>query len=367
LEAFGVAAGVAVAVVEAPGDPGRAIVKFARGSEAQRMVHVPGSVLGLAVENDGGAAYVVVRATDRKGLLRSVELTRIDLTTARASFGASLPATARGVAFGAGGASLLVAAKDEIRTFQWPQLSSGPLYRVLGDNVGVAPVANSKRVVVAQAGRLAVADLAAAQGRDGLPLSNETVLTSPLRTMLASVGESGPIIVAVDGQNLCVQMDSLPAGGAPAALPAATPPPEEPSPSEPAPPIPPTTVVAVAAPSAAAPAAAAPVAPPPEPDPATQKKPAAPGTISGQIDGPASGEVAAIVALGPDNVLKEAARIALDAGGRFTFAGLPVGAYRVVAVGRGGRVLICDPAFLTIRVISSSAVEAPVLKVLRAP
>jgi hypothetical protein len=43
-----------------------------------------------------------------------------------------------------------------------------------------------------------------------------------------------------------------------------------------------------------------------------------------------------------------------------------VGGYRIVASGKKGRVLICEPPFVTIRVGSNGAVEAPVLKVLRA-
>ena len=46
--------------------------------------------------------------------------------------------------------------------------------------------------------------------------------------------------------------------------------------------------------------------------------------------------------------------------------GLPVGTFRVVAAGKGGHVLVCDPSFVTIRVSSNSAVEIPPLHVLRA-
>jgi hypothetical protein len=55
-----------------------------------------------------------------------------------------------------------------------------------------------------------------------------------------------------------------------------------------------------------------------------------------------------------------------DEQGRFTASGLPAGAYRIVASGKGGRVLICDPPFITIRVDANGAVTAPVLTILRA-
>ena len=97
-------------------------------------------------------------------------------------------------------------------------------------------------------------------------------------------------------------------------------------------------------------------APPPEP-----------GALTGSVDGPARALVTAIVVLGPDNILKEATRTTLDASGRFTVRGLAPGSYRVVAAGAGGRVLICDPPYVTVRVGPSGGNEAPTLHALRAP
>jgi hypothetical protein len=88
--------------------------------------------------------------------------------------------------------------------------------------------------------------------------------------------------------------------------------------------------------------------------------------VHGLVEGPAVSEVAAIVLLGPDNVLREAARVVPDRQGHFVASALPPGAYRAIAAGKAGRVLICEPPFITIRVDSNGAVEAPVLKVLRA-
>jgi hypothetical protein len=115
-----------------------------------------------------------------------------------------------------------------------------------------------------------------------------------------------------------------------------------------------------------------PAEPPPAPAPAppaisaAPAAPAVPGTVSGLVTGPAFAEVASLVILGPDNVLHEAARTGPDGQGRYSVPALPAGVYRIVASGKGGRVLICDPPYITIRVGSVGAVEAPVLKVLRA-
>jgi hypothetical protein len=358
LETFGFApdAGVAVATSPAPGDQGKSILKFTRNGTPPRTVELPGGVLGLAVASDGTFAFVIVRTVDRKGLVRSVDLMRVDLKSARVGSGVSLPATAKGLSIGPGQGTLLVASKDEIRTFQLPPLSSGPLYRVLGDNVGVAPIANSTRVIVAQAARLVTADLAEAQSRDGLTLVDETPVPARLRTMMDGVGSLGSVALSDDGRAWCVHADAPPppAPPPPALVPAPVLPPEPIPKPESAPPKesapPPISVPAAPTVSEPAPAPAPPV----------------PGALSGQIFGPALGAVAAVVVLGPDNVLREAARVRPDEHGRWEIRGLPEGAYRILAAGNGGRVLTCDPPFVTIRVISDQAVEVPGLKVLRA-
>jgi hypothetical protein len=370
LEAFGRAASgeVAIASQQVPGEAGRSVIHFAKGGEAVREVPLSGRVLGLAVVSDGSVAYAVVRVTDRKGALRSVSLVRLDLKSARASSDTPLPATARGLALSNGEADLLVACRDEIRTFRLPQLASGPLYRVLGDNVGVAPIPRSSRIVVAQRTRVVLADLADAQGRDGLRLSQETVTSVPLVTMMPPVGELGPVALSDGGAAWCIRVDAEPEAPPP-------PPPPTPIPT----PVPTPVPTPMPEPSADATVPLAP--PPPDPVPAEVAKlapsplpiepppagiPAEPGTVSGRVDGPAVGDVDAIVFLGPDNVLKEFTRRTPDRDGRFSAAGLPTGSYRLVAAGKAGRVLICAPAFITIRVSSNGAVEAPVLKVLRA-
>lgn len=340
LEAFGVAAGadVSVATSPSPRDPGRSVLRFARGGGAFRAIPLQGRVTGLAVAGDGSRAFAVVRLIDRKGSVRDVELVGVDLQTARVTVGPSLPATSVGLALSASGTSLLVACKDEIRTFQLPRFSSGPLYRVLGPNLGVAPIGDTSRVLLAQTNRLVLVDLSRPQGRDGLALSHETVVTTPLRALMASVGERSPIALSAGGDALCPRLEAFEAeiavergGGEP--TPSAAPP-EQPAPE-------------------------------PSPTPAPTPAPVEPGTVFGQVEGPARRDVGAILLLGPDNVLREAARSIPDGDGRFVAAGLRSGSYRIVATGVRGRVLICDPPFVTVRVKSNGSVESPVLKVLR--
>ena len=349
IEAFGIApeASVAVVVMAHPGEGSGFVLRFAKAGEGPKDVKLAGRVLGLSVAPDGKSAYAIVRVTNRKGAVRSVELVRVDLETARTSSGPTIPATARGLALEAGGLTLLVASHDEIRSFQLPGLASGPLYRVLGNNVGVAPIAGSSSVILAQSSRVVLVDLAGPQGRDGLVLSQEVPVPAPLRGMLASAGGAGPIALSDGGLAWCVQASAPP-----------LPPPIQEPPAEPEP------APAVAEPPPEPPVAAAPETPPIVP--AATETPAEPGTVSGAVAGPALPEVAAIVLLGPDNVLREAARAIPDEKGRYVASALPPGAYRIVAAGKGGRVLICEPSFITVRVDSNGAVEASVLKVLSA-
>lgn len=348
LDAYALAPGASVAVAASAGEDDRSVLWLSSGGDEPRAVKLAGRVMGLAILGDGTQAYAVVRSVDRKGAVKSVELTRVDLKTARAIPALTLPTTARGLAIGAGGAMLLVASRDEIRTFQLPSLSSGPLYRAIGENVGVAPIEGSTEVVVAQPSRIVLVDLAGAQSRDGLTLRGEAAAPAPLTGMLASTGDAGPIALGERGTAWCVRVEpTFPSS------PPAPPPQEQAAPEatpEPAPDVSPEI---------------APIpAPPADSDAATNPEP--PGTVSGVVAGPASSEVAAIVFLGPDNVLHESARVTPDERGRFRASALPPGAYRIVASGKAGRVLICEPPYIAIRVGSDSAVEAPELKVLRA-
>jgi len=359
-EAFGVAQGVAVAAFADPAEPGRSVLKFARGTDAPQSVALPGRVSGLAVSGDGAFAFAIVRLTDRKGALRNVQLARVDLRAARDSLVASLPATARGLAVGSDGSVLLVAARDEIRTFRLPDLASGPLYRVPGENVGVAPLGTSSQILVVQPARVLRVDTAGAQGRDGLAVGDETPSPGPLAALMATAGERGPTAIGPDGRRWCLR-----GGGPPepppapmaveveAVAPEPSPPPPPPAPVEQPPTPPPVTAPPTTVPTD--------VVSPRDPVPGE------PGTVSGRVEGSSQADVAAMVFLGPDNIVKEAARALPDAGGRFSVRGLAPGAYRIVASGKGGRVLICDPAFITVHVGENGAVEAPVMKVLHAP
>ena len=260
----------------------------------------------------------------------------MDLKTARAIPALTLPADRAGLAIGAGGATLLVASRDEIRTFQLPDLSSGPLYRALGENVGVCADRKARPRSSSRSLRIVLADLAGAQSRDGLALREEVAAPRRLTGMLASTGDAVRSLLASAGPPGACASD--PRSRRPRrarhhrSRAAATPSEDAAAERRPIGPRPPA--------GAARGRSRHPkrrryrrFPPAGRSDAPTDPEP--PGTVSGLVAGPASSEVASIVFLGPDNVLHEAARVAPDERGRFRASALPPGAYRIVASGKG--------------------------------
>ena len=274
IDSYGIAAdgSVAVAATASPGEDERSDLWFARGGEEPRAIKLAGRVLGLAVARDGHRAYAVVRVTDRRGAVKRVELVTLDLKTARAISGATLPATARGLAIAADGTTLLVASRDEIRTFQLPDLASGRMYRALGENVGVAPVAGSSTVLIAQPSRLVIADLAGTHGRDGLVLSHETAAPAALTGLVSSTTDGGAIVLSDGGAAWCVRLEGPPLPPPPPEVPA------EPPQSQPVPAEVPLPEPEIAPPSPPPPAPAPPVVP------TAPHIPAVAGAVSGTIE-----------------------------------------------------------------------------------
>jgi hypothetical protein len=386
VEAFCISADGATALAAFPSARGarRSVLRIGHLESNPAEIELGGAVLDLVVTAPGDVAFAIVRETDKKGVSRRVSLLQIDPRAARTAGSVALPATAHGLAFGPGELSLLVAAKDEIRSFLLPDLTSGPLYRLAGDNVAIAPLSGTTRALVGQGARIALVDLAAPQDRDGLPVLAATEAAAPVRTLDSAPDEPIAIALLADGSSALVETDPLRLVPRPPALAIAWPGTKAVPPSEPVAPAPAATAApppaAVAPPPAVPPITGAPppaaAVPPTEPvaEPFVEAEPpepvaessGEPGTVTGVVAGPARADVREVVLLGPDNVLKEAARVAPDGSGRFTVSGLMTGSYRIVAAGQGGRVLVCNPPFVTVKVRPGAVLEAPALDVLRA-
>jgi len=432
--AIGVSAdgGVAAATFRSTKDPKRSVVRVGRAGSPPREFDLQGEAAALAVEPSGAAACAIVREIGKKGEVRDSRLVRIDLQTLRPLAEAPLPLTAAGVALRNGDDALYVASRDEIRTFLLPDLRSGPLYRVAGDNVGVAAVAGSSEVLVAQPARLVLVDLDAKQAREGLPVLAGMDLPSTPRAIVSSPVEADALLLDAGGLTHRIRIDPLritageaavaiawpgarearktprPEAIAPVAVAAASastsassdrgtraPPAAEASPETVAPPAAPAAAAIPQPTPAPTPAAAPAPTPRPEPEPAPALPPAptpvptpipspspvaeeprrseqaAPpsqlpaGSVVGHVGGPGVRFVVSIVAFGPDNILKEGARANPGPDGSWRLTGLAPGSYRIVADGAAGRVLLCQPPYVTVRVGAGAGSEAQELSVVR--
>jgi hypothetical protein len=88
--------------------------------------------------------------------------------------------------------------------------------------------------------------------------------------------------------------------------------------------------------------------------------------LRGRIVGADLNAVVAVVVFGPDNILREAARVAPDSGGRWSVSGLAEGKYRVQLDGGGRRSLVTDPPFVLIDVKKDDSIEADEIRLLKA-
>jgi hypothetical protein len=87
--------------------------------------------------------------------------------------------------------------------------------------------------------------------------------------------------------------------------------------------------------------------------------------VRGRISGPAADQVVHVVLFGPDNLLREAARVRPAADGRYRIPNLPPGRYSIQLSGGGNRVLLTEPRSRTVEVSVGASAEAD-FRVLRA-
>jgi hypothetical protein len=258
-------------------------------------------------------------------------------------------------------------------------------------------------VLVAGDEAIGLVDLSDSYGPEGIPPRERVTVAWPVRSLASSPSGLRAVALLEDGTFLRVELDPLRVheegrgfaiawpGEKMAYSPAPEPIPErEPEPAEPVREVPPPVLPAeppeqararpervespipstrapepVASPPSSRPVKAEPPAPREPPAPQPRSTPV-PGEVRGTVRGPAADQVVAVVLLGPDNVLREAARVRPGADGAWSVTGLPPGAYRVVLDGGGKRFLETDPAFGTFRVEAGRPTEAPAILVIRA-
>jgi len=412
----------AVAVpVEGKGRAPKASIRLhAVGRDEPVVVPVQGIVRDLLFLEDGAALYAIEHrpAKRREG---DSYLVRIDEESAKAPRVMRLPPSARDLDYWAAGRSLLVAARNELRTVTVPLMRSGPLFRVVGENLSVA-VAGGSRVLVGQEDALVLVDLDDPQERESMPVRERVPSPAPVLSLAMTADGSSGLAALADERILAVDLDPLaitergtglvvdrrpaPRPASVAVIPTEAPPqPPEPSPPKVPDAAPPSPVPeAEPPPVAMTPPEAEPQlpepSPPPVPDaapPSTVAEAEAPSpptetqrptpieepvadepppaeveperdhavSVRGRIEGPAADQVQHVVFFGPDNLLREAARVRPAADGRYEMTNLTPGRYGIQLSGGGNRVLVTEPRFLTVEVAADAPAVAD-FRVLRA-
>lgn len=360
------------------------IVRLADASTAAAEIPVRGVVRALAFDAEGGELLVVADRRSKRTIGETF-LQRIDTASRESIREIVLPRDARDLAV-KDERTLLLASDDEIRTFAMPAFTSGPLYRLDGANLALATVPGTSRVVVGREDGLLLVDLRDPQDRDGLPV----------RERVATAGAVAEIVVSSDGRTGWARLtegtvyrfgldplslgdaegraawigwvgeagDAAPAPAAetvkPVAAAAVVAAPVVAAPPATPPPSPPPAPAEIEPQKAAEPESApmeAPkpeAAPPPvEPPPRIEGGTAPPITphdarMDGRVTGAAMASVVAVVILGPDNILHEAARVKPDASGHWFVKDLPSGTYRILLDAGGGRLVESSPPFRTV-------------------
>jgi hypothetical protein len=300
-------------------------VRIASGAGALREVTVDGLVRALRFGAEGGALYVISATETTRRHSGEALLQRFDPDSPKVKLDVHVPVGAREMDLTPDGAALLIASPNELRFVLVPELRSARLFRIPGENLSVASLAGSSRVLVGRSDGVLLVDLDDVQSRDGMTPRAHVDLPGPVPALAASPDGSAALARTADGRAWLVSVEPLqarelgvaavvawpgarverPVAEAPGeeqAPPAVSSPPPSPSPSPPPPPPPPPL-------------------PEPEPEPVPLPEPSPPPSIEtptpasrsesgihGLILG-ALGEVQGVVLLGPDNVLHEAARV----------------------------------------------------------
>ena len=303
-----------------------------------------------------------------------------------------------------GGDAILLACRNEIRTILPPDFRSGPLFSFPGDNFALTSLGNSSYVVVGRSDGLFLLDLSVPSGRESMPILAHLGLPAAVAALADFPGGDELLVRLIDGRLFRATFDPpgfAAAGTADqiAGLSKAT--------SGPTLPFAPVAATIAPEPEpideinekvatepvrtvATEPAVAPPVPEtrPPEPvetaevvqvdeaddtvsvDQAADEEPPvarvheAPshqlqGRVSGRLD-----LVEAVVLLGPDNILREAARVQPDSAGAWGVDGLAPGRYRIQLDGGGDLVLVAEPRFLMVD-IGEAPTRAAEIKAVR--
>ena len=299
-------------------------------------IKISGLVRDLLFSDDDASIYALEHRPAKR-LEGESYLLRIGLSDWKVEERLRLPPTARAIEPWRAGGSLLIPARDEIRTITLPSLRSGPLYRVPGQNLSLF-VSGGSRVLVGQDTGLVVVDLSDPQGREGMPVRERIATPAPVLSIDLDDGGIHAVAHLADGSDVSVNLVSrAPVESEPAVTREIPPAQERPVPTRPQVPAPASVPLVPAAPA------------PAEVEPAVVSE-RGQAQVRGTIHDAAADLVIRVVFLGPDNLLREAARVQPGSDGRWEISGLSAGRYRVQLDAGGARALITEPPFRTLEI-----------------
>lgn len=321
-----------------------------RTSRDIHRIETRGLAVALALSSDARVLYAVERRRPKRGS-PSAALTRWDLATGKRIAEIVVPPDSTSIALDPATGGVVLGAPGEIRTFVGERLASGNLYQLPGDHRAAVPLPGGPRLVVGDDDAIVLVDRSSPQTRDGLPVLERVPVAAPVASIAVSPDGTEALVRLADGAVLLATFEPLAVedrGRADAIAWLGEPAPAIPDPAPTPLPVPPAPTP-VAVPSPVPPPAPPPVLAP-VPAPVPPPAPATPGSLGGLLGGAAAFRIVAVVALGPDNLLREAARARPDADGRWTIDGLAPGTYRIVLDAGGGRVASSDPPFRTVKI-----------------
>jgi hypothetical protein len=169
-------------------------------------VELAGLFRDLLFDPGGEVVYGVLykAAKKREG---DTYLTVWDPSKGKVRRAVRLPSSARSVDYWTVRNALLVAARDELRTFYLPDLRSGPLFRVAGNNLAVSTVAGGDLVLVGQLEGLVLVNLTDPPGRFEMPIRGSARAPGPVVDVATSSDGTEALARLDDGRLFRVGFD----------------------------------------------------------------------------------------------------------------------------------------------------------------
>jgi hypothetical protein len=173
-----------------------------------REVEVRGTVRALRFGPTSRMLFGVAYRDGKKGP-QDTWLVSIDFESGRAERTVTLPDSARDLDLWVGGGALLVACQDEVRTVLLPQVRTGPLFWIVGDNLSVASLPGGDFVLVGQESQIVLVNLSDPQGREPLPVRERASISAAAQQLAASPDGTRALARLADGGTFEITLDPL--------------------------------------------------------------------------------------------------------------------------------------------------------------